>query len=97
MKREDYIFAVGFDGNTAIVDKSARAMYGKLDTKALADKGLFKAAYRSAVFSGSSEDADYVLEKFNEVSKIRYENSEDLAKVFGVQPPSDDITSVRAV
>jgi hypothetical protein len=97
VKREDYIFAIGFDGNKAIVDKKSRSRYGSLDTRALADKGMYKAAYRSAVYEDDQAGADYVLARFNEVSPIRYEKSSDLIKVFGVQAPSDDITGIRAV
>jgi len=97
MKREDFVFAIGFDGNKAIVDKRSRSRYAKLDTRRLADEGLFRAAYRSAVFESDDTAADYVLEKFNAVSPIKYEKSSDLVKVFGVQPPSDDITGIRAI
>ena len=97
MKREDYVFAVGFDGNDAIVDKRSRSRYGKLSTRMLADEGQFRAAYRSAVFDENNADADYVLEKFNAVSPMKYGKSSDLAKVFGVQPPSADITGTRAI
>jgi len=97
VKREDFVFAIGFDGNKAIVDKRSRSRYSKLDTRGLADKGLFRAAYRSAVFDTDDAAAEYVLEKFNAVSPIKYKNSSDLVKVFGVQPPSDDITGIRAI
>lgn len=97
LKREDYVFAIGFDGSSAIVDRYARSSYGKLDTRALADKGLFRSAYRSAVFDGDDEGAKYVLDRYNSVSPVSYKDAEDLAKVFGVQPPSDDITSVRVI
>jgi len=97
MKREDYIFSIGFDGNKAIVDKKARSSLRKLDTRALADRGMFKVAYRSAVYEEDQAGADYVLARFNEVSPIRYENSERLMMVFGVQAPSDDITGIRAI
>jgi hypothetical protein len=97
VKREDYIFAIGFDGNKAIVDKKSRSGYGSLDTRALADNGMYKAAYRSAVYEDDQAGADYVLARFNEVSPIRYEKSSDLIKVFGVQAPSGDITGIRAV
>jgi hypothetical protein len=43
------------------------------------------------VFDNNTGDADYVLEKYNAVSPIRYGKSEDLAKVFGVQGPSDAV------
>ena len=97
MKREDFVFAIGFDGNKAIVDKRSRSRYARLDTRALADKGLFPAAYRSAVYDSDNAGADYVLEKFNAVSPLKYEKSSDLDKVFGVQPPSEDITGIRAI
>lgn len=97
MKRSDFIFAIGFDGNKAIVDKRSRSRYSKMDTRALADEGLFRAAYRSAVYDSDSVAADYVLTIFNSVSPVKYEESADLDKVFGVQPPSDDITGIRAI
>jgi len=97
MKREDFVFAIGFDGNKAIVDKRSRSRYRRLDTRALAEAGQFRSAYRSAVFDGDDEAAAYVLERFNAVSPVSYERPEELSMVFGVQPPSDDITGVRAV
>ncbi|MCK5735725.1 MAG: hypothetical protein KAH21_04565 [Spirochaetaceae bacterium] len=97
MKREDYVFAIGFDGNKAIVDKRSRSRFSGLDTRKLADEGLFRAAYRSAVYDSDVNAADYVLEKFNAVSPVKYGKSSDLDKVFGVQPPSDDITGIRAI
>jgi hypothetical protein len=97
MKRNDFVFAIGFDGNKAIVDKRSRSKYSKMDTRTLADEGLFRAAYRSAVFDSDQTGADYVLEKYNSVSPIKYGESTDLDKVFGVQAPSDDITGIRAI
>ncbi|RKX83597.1 MAG: hypothetical protein DRP70_14515, partial [Spirochaetes bacterium] len=65
--------------------------------RSLADKGFFRAAYRSSVYESDIASADYVLEKYNDVSPVKYEESSDLDKVFGVQPPSNDITGVRAI
>jgi hypothetical protein len=97
MKRNDFVFAIGFDGNKAIVDKRSRSKYSKMDTRTQADEGLFRAAYRSAVFDSDQSGADYVLGKYNSVSPIKYGESTDLDKVFGVQAPSDDITGIRAI
>ena len=97
MKRDDFVFAIGFDGNKAIVDKRSRSRFAKLDTRSLVDEGLFRAAYRSAVYDSDRNAAEYVLEKFNAVSPVKYGKSTDLDKVFGVQPPSDDITGIRAI
>ncbi len=97
MKRDDFVFAIGFDGNKAIVDKRSRSRFAKLDTRSLADQGLFRAAYRSAVYDSDRSAAEYVLEKLNAVSPVKYGKSADLDKVFGIQPPSDDITGIRAI
>ena len=97
MKRADFVFAVGFDGSRAVVDKRSRSKYAALDTRSLADRGLFPAACRSAVFDVGEEDARYVLEKYNQVSTVQYTEIAELAGVFGIQPPSDDITGIRAV
>ncbi len=97
VKREDYVFAIGFDGNNAIVDKRSRSRYGKMDARELADAGQFRAAYRRTVFDDDPKAAEYVFQKFNEVSPVKYQAVSDLTKVFGVQPPSEDITGVRAI
>ena len=96
MKREDYVFTIGFDGDKAIVDKRARGRYGRLDARGLADEGLYKEAYRRALYDGDEEAGAYVLEKFNAVSPVPYDNPDDLVKVFGIQPPGD-VSAVRAV
>lgn len=96
MKREDYVFTVGFDGDKAIVDKRARSRYGALDARALADKGLYKEAYRRALYDEDVAAAAYVLEKFNEVSPVTYARPDDLVKVFGIQSPGE-VSAVRAV
>ncbi|MCG8453245.1 MAG: hypothetical protein MI717_08700 [Spirochaetales bacterium] len=97
MKRDDYVFSIGFDGSTAIVDKRSRSRHKGKNAQQLADDGQFKAAYRMTVFDHDVKAADDVLAAFNAVSPVKYAQSSDLAKVFGVQPPSDGITSSRAV
>jgi len=51
LSREDFVFTIGYDGPTAVVDNQAKRKYGKLSTRELAEKGLFRAAYSSAVYS----------------------------------------------
>jgi len=62
--REDFVFTIGFDGPVAVVDKQAKRKYGKLSTRELAEKGLFRAAYSSAVFAGNQEDIEFVAKAF---------------------------------
>jgi len=60
LSREDFVFTIGYDGPAAVVDKQAKRKYGKLPTRELAEKGLFRAAYSSAVFAGNQEDIKFV-------------------------------------
>ena len=62
LSREDFVFTIGYDGPAAVVDKQAKRKYGKLSTRELAGKGLFRAAYSSAVYSGNQEDLRFVAD-----------------------------------
>jgi hypothetical protein len=62
LSREDFIFTIGYDGPVAVVDKQAKRRYGKLSTRELAGKGLLRAAYSSAVYSGNQEDLKFVAD-----------------------------------
>jgi hypothetical protein len=62
LSREDFVFTIGYDGPAAVVDKQAKRKYGKLSTRELAEKGLFRAAYSSAVYSGNKEDIRFVAD-----------------------------------
>ena len=62
LSREDFVFTIGYDGPAAVVDKQAKRKYGKLSTRELAEKGLFRAAYSSAVYSGNQEDLRFVAD-----------------------------------
>lgn len=97
MKRTDYIFAIGFEGGTAIVDKRTRSRCASRSSRELADEGLFRVACRAVVYDESEEDAAYVLKRFNEISQIKYKKMSDLERLFGIQPPSSDIKGVNVV
>lgn len=97
MKREDFIFIVGYDGDTAIVDRRAKKRYGRLSTNQMADKGLFKAAFSSAIFSGLAEEMQYVLSSYNSGHGTTYRNAEELKRLFGVDEVRSDVTKTRAL
>jgi len=64
LSREEFVFTIGYDGPAAVVDKQAKRKYGKLSTRELAEKGLFRAAYSSAVHSGNQEDLIFVAKAY---------------------------------
>jgi hypothetical protein len=84
LSREDFVFTIGYDGPSAVVDGQARRRYGSLSTRQLAEMGLFRAAYSSAVFSGDSSDMETVLEFYNKAAGTSYTTSSSLDRLFGV-------------
>jgi basic membrane lipoprotein Med (substrate-binding protein (PBP1-ABC) superfamily) len=84
ISREDFIFAVGFEGNTAIVNAAQKRAYGKLPTLKLAEKGLFKAAVCSAVYEKNNDELKRVLAIYNENNEKSLDSVEALKRTFGV-------------
>jgi len=84
-KREDFIFTIGYDGPAAVIDGVAKKMYSKLSTRELAEKGLFRAAYSSAIWSKDPKEAEIVAEIYNKMTGASV-NSAALQRLFGVYP-----------
>ena len=89
LSREDFVFTIGYDGSAAVVDRQAKRKYGKLSTQELAGKGLFRAAYSSALYSRNQEELKFVAEAFNRLggnSKVEHSEVDLLAlnRLFGV-------------
>jgi hypothetical protein len=86
LSREEFVFTIGYDGPTAVVDGQARRRYGALSTKELAEKGLFRAAYSSAVYSKDPGELDTVIELYNKTAGTSLSTSSPLDRLFGVFP-----------
>ena len=84
-KREDFIFTIGYDGPAAVIDGQAKKIYSKLSTRELAEKGLFRAAYSSAVWSKDPTEAQMVADIYNKMTKSSI-NTAALPRLFGVYP-----------
>ena len=68
LSREDFIFTIGYDGLVAVVDGKAKKKYGKFSTSELAEKGLFRPAYSSAVYSGNKEELEFVAAAYQRIT-----------------------------
>ena len=86
LSRADFIFTIGYDGPAAVVDSKAKRRYSSLSTKELAEKGLFRAAYSSAVWSKDPEELKTVIEIYNKVSGAAIRADTSLERLFGVFP-----------
>jgi hypothetical protein len=84
LSREDFVFTIGYDGPAAVVDKQARRRYGALSSRELAEKGLFRAAYSSAIWSKDQKELDTVLEIYNKAASAPLNPGVSLERLFGV-------------
>jgi len=83
--REDFIFTIGYDGPAAVIDGHDRKLYSKLSTQQLAEKGLFRAAYASAVWSKDPKECELVASIYNKTSGSNV-TEDALQRLFGVFP-----------
>ena len=86
LSREDFVFTIGYDGPAAVVDNQAKKKYGKLSTRELAEKGLFRAAYSSAVYSRDPDEQKFVAEAYNRLGGDSVTEVAALNRLFGVFP-----------
>ena len=95
--RKDFVFTIGYDGGTAVVDGSLKRRFGPLPTVGLAEQGLFKQALCSAVFEGREEALGHVLEGYNARTEHKLAGVEELKRMFGVFEVPQGITRVLVV
>ena len=86
LSRSDFVFTIGYDGPVAVVDGQAKKRYGSLSTFALAQKGLFRAAYSSALYSKDKKEMSLVIEAYNKAAGTSYKPEDSLERLFGVVP-----------
>jgi hypothetical protein len=84
MKREDFIFTVGFDGSTAIVDGGARRKHQGKSIDEMLEAGLLKQAVFAAAYDGDVEALGRIMNSYNQASGSALEEPEDLFKIYGV-------------
>jgi hypothetical protein len=84
--REDFVFTIGYDGPSAVVDGQAKRRYGSLSTSELAEKGLFRAAYSSAVYSKDPAEMETLVAAYNRSAGTSYTAASSLDRLFGVFP-----------
>jgi len=83
--REDFVFTIGYDGPAAVIDGQAKKLYSKLSTRELAEKGLFRAAYSSAIWSKDPKELEFIAEIYNKTTGSSVTVA-SLPRLFGVYP-----------
>ena len=89
LSRSDFIFTIGYDGPAAVVDGQAKKLYSNLSTAELAEKGLFRASYSSALWSKNPKELEIVAEIYNKMTNSSVA-TESLQRLFGVFPVKAD-------
>lgn len=84
MKKIDFMFAIGFQGVSAVVDKRAKNQYGKLSGKELAEKGLFKNAFCGALYDDDIAGLEEVVDTYNRISGESLSSVESMKRLLGV-------------
>ncbi len=92
MQRSDFIFTVGYEGMVALIDNHAKRRYAKYGTLELAEAGLLRAAFCSALYSGDEKEQQQLLDWYREHSGVPATNFEQLKSYYGVfEIPSNNI------
>ena len=97
MRREDYVFCIGYEGSTAIVDGRLLRRYGGLGTRQLAETGLFKEAVCSALWSGKPEELQEVLSVYNQGTSVPVGSVEELTRIFGTSGVPEGVKKITIV
>ena len=97
MRREDFVFCIGFEGTTAIIDGRMMRRHGSSTSRQLAEAGLFKQAVSSAVFNNSVAELEEILAVFNARSPASIRSVEELKRTFGVTGVPEGVKKVTVV
>jgi len=84
LSRDDFVFTIGYDGPVAVVDKQAKRRYKSLSTIELAEKGQYRAACASALWSKKTEDLKTVLDIYNKKASSSIGSDVSPERLFGV-------------
>ncbi|MDR1933883.1 MAG: hypothetical protein LBQ57_13805 [Spirochaetales bacterium] len=97
MKRDDFIFTIGYQGGVAIIDGNAKKKNSGASYKELAEKGLYKAAYCAVLEAGDAAALDEFIAFFNERVSGRTYGKEDLSRLFGVYGIPEGIARTQII
>jgi hypothetical protein len=84
ISRENFAFTIGFEGNKAIVDAKAKRAYGKMDARALAEAGQYRAAFAWSLYGGVEAEIRDFIDRYRALTGSTLETVEDYSRLFGV-------------
>lgn len=84
MVREDFVFTIGYQGDTAVVDKTSKKRFGSMSALELLDQGLYKPAFCRALYSNKPDEMEQFIAAFQEKTGRRDVSAESLKRLYGV-------------
>ena len=97
MTKIDFMFAIGYQGISAIVDKNAKKQYGKLTAKQLSEKGLFKSAFCGALFDEDNVKQEEIISIYSKMSGETISSIDSMKRLLGVFEVPSNISKVTYV
>ncbi len=97
MKRTEFVFTIGFQGDAAVVDRRAQKMYGSHSTMQLAEEGLYRAAFSSALYSGDSEEMRQFLDFFSQKTGLEALDEDRVKRLFGIYTVADQVKRIITI
>ncbi len=84
MKREDFMFTVGFDGAAAVVDGEMKRRHGRSTIGELLEAGLYRPAACAALWDDDEAAVKQVVEALNRASGSSLQGRDEIVRLLGV-------------
>jgi hypothetical protein len=97
MRREDFVFCIGYEGNAAIVDGRLKARHAGQSTRELAEAGLYKQALCSAFWSKMPEAVEEVLQIYNSRTEHPVSSTAELSRIYGISGIPEGATKIKVI
>lgn len=94
LKRDDFVFTIGYQGDAAIVDRTARRRYAGQSAEQLLTAGLYRQALCAAMFDGELEG---FADRFTTASGVPVAGEAALKRLFGVFEVPETVRKVVGI
>ena len=94
MKRNEFVFLIGFEGKSAFVDSAMVKRFGRKSTRELLELGYYKAAFCSALYENKTEAEDELVAWFGEHDIYAGKSFSELKVIFGVKGVPENVQVV---
>lgn len=94
MKREDFVWTIGYQDDTAIVDGPARKRFKKSTPEELLEAGMYRAAFCAALYDGTTES---FLPRFVDKTGIPADSVGYIQRLFGVFSIPEGVQKVSII